>query len=221
MKIFRAECVQCGAECGFAEMLCAGCVEELPRVKARCSGCGYALSVEASFCIHCTERENGIDHYYSDYYYTGAAKHMLALIKYYWRLRGSGQMGSLCLADGVDFTSYDAVVPIPYHFLRRLMRFRQPLDLMASGLKKSFGVDMASLLSRVRYTGYQSSLTRRERMKNIRNVFRLTDDVAGRKILLIDDVITTGATLREAARVLKKGGAETVDVYTLMAGVPR
>lgn len=221
MRVLSAECLSCGGSCDFDRILCADCAAGLRRVVHRCSNCGHALSVDARYCIHCIQSAGAVRRYYADYLYTGALKQALLSIKFHWRIRGCGQLGSFCIADGVDFAAYDAVVPVPYYWIRRLSRYRQPVDMIMDGLHRLYGVTGSHVLDRVRHTQYQARLNKRERAANIRGAFRLNGDVSGQKIMLVDDVVTTGATIREAAATLRRGGAEVVDVYTLMAGVPR
>ncbi len=219
-KAFRSLCVGCGGECGYDKMLCPDCVAELPRPEIFCGGCGHPLPVPAEHCKHCDDREAGIDCYHSDYLYTGVMRDIIRRIKYDWRWRGTGQLGELCEAAGLNPADYDRMAPIPFHFLRRFARYVQPVTVVAGSLQKS-GFRYSNLLTRTVHTEYQSRLSRSERRDNVRGVFKVNEDVRGMRILLVDDVITTGATLAEAAKTLKRRGAERVDVYTLLTGVPR
>ena len=114
--------------------------------------------------------------------------------------------------------SIDLVVPVPLHVKRLRERgFNQAYLLVRTWAKKE-GVQVDSLaLRRHRYTEPQTVLTRADRIKNTRQAFSLRhpESVKGKKILLVDDVYTTGATVNECARVLMNGRAESVDVLTL------
>jgi ComF family protein len=95
------------------------------------------------------------------------------------------------------------------------MRYIQPVNEMQKALLKR--ICFENLLKRTRYTAYQSKLSKAERAKNIKGVFETRANLKGKKILLVDDILTTGSTLREAAKTLKKAGADRVDIYTLFA----
>jgi ComF family protein len=203
-------------------MICPDCVQGLPRFEHFCKGCGHPTSVDTAHCKHCDDKLKGIDFYYTDYIYIDAVKAMIHEIKFNWRWRGASQLSQLLVASGVDFASYDRVVPIPYHILRRFVRYRQPVELLMKGIL-SITPDIAHdrALYRIKNTVYQARLSRRQRIKNVKNIFALKGGVSGERILLVDDILTTGATVSEAAKVLKRAGAAKVDLYTFAAGMVR
>jgi len=117
----------------------------------------------------------------------------------------------------------DLVAPVPLHWRRLLTRRYNQAQLLA---RVAVGAAPASrarlvpdLLRRRRWTGSQSGLLARQRHDNVRQAFdlhpRRAADVAGKSVLLIDDVLTTGATVEACVRVLQRGGARHVDVLTL------
>jgi ComF family protein len=111
------------------------------------------------------------------------------------------------------FDNMDLIVPVPIHHTRRRERGYNQAEIIAKELSNLSGIPINSrLLSRTRQTGTQTALTRGERSRNIGKAFRLKGDVKGRKILLVDDVFTTGATVNECARVLMEAGAAEVRV---------
>ena len=121
-----------------------------------------------------------------------------------------------------DVDEIDLLVSVPLHVKRLRERgFNQAYLLIRSWAKKD-GITLDGLtLCRSRRTEPQTTLSRPERRKNIKGAFSLqhSEKIRGRKILLVDDVYTTGATVNECARVLMKAGAEFVDVLTLARAV--
>lgn len=112
----------------------------------------------------------------------------------------------------------DVVVPVPVHPERLLERGYNHAELLSEKIAKILGKPHGpSVLRRVRHTERQSGLTRRSRLENIRGAFEAVcpGEVAGRKILLIDDVLTTGSTASECARVLLRAGGTSVAVAVL------
>jgi ComF family protein len=117
----------------------------------------------------------------------------------------------------------DVVVPVPMHWLRRLWRKTHPAGTIARAVACDLRLPVVShaLVCR-RLLRQQTSLTAAERRKNVRGAFfvRRKRAIAGRRILLVDDVMTTGATAREASRMLLQAGAKCVFVATLARSTP-
>lgn len=114
----------------------------------------------------------------------------------------------------------DALVPVPLHALRIREREFNQSAMLAGHLGKSVRIPVADVLRRVRSTGTQTRLDRRERMQNLRNAFALRKDadVKDKSLLLVDDVLTTGSTLDACASVLLEHGAASVRALTLARG---
>lgn len=157
--------------------------------------------------------------------YSGVACDMVRGLKYSdrtdlapWMARWMQRAGAELLADA------DMIVPVPLYWRRFFRRkFNQSAEL-ARALSVNSGVRFKpSVVKRVRQTRPQVGLERREREDNLRGAFRVPPEgalaVAGQRVLLIDDVYTTGATVRAVTIALKKGGAKAVDVLTF-ARVP-
>jgi ComF family protein len=106
---------------------------------------------------------------------------------------------------------FDVMVPVPLHPARQRERGFNQAILLAQLLTAQTSIPCRPLLKRIRYTTTQTTLDRSERMENLHNAFRLRQnvDVRGLRVLLIDDVLTTGSTLSECARVLKRAGAKS------------
>src|SRR5215470_258787 len=111
---------------------------------------------------------------------------------------------------------FDVIVPVPLHPARHRERGFNQASLLAELLSAHTSIPCKPLLKRIRYTTTQTALDRSERMENLHNAFRLRQnvDVRGLRMLLIDDVLTTGSTLSECARVLKRAGALSVHAAT-------
>ncbi|WP_454015125.1 ComF family protein [Aquamicrobium terrae] len=158
--------------------------------------------------------------------YSGIAQQMVQGLKYRdrtdlapWMARWMARAGAELVAEA------DLAVPVPLHWRRFLKRrFNQSAEL-ARALAGLTGLAFSpSVLKRVKGTRQQVGLERAQREENVRAAFRVPAEaeigIAGRRVLLIDDVYTTGATVRAAARALKKGGAGAVDVLTFARVLP-
>jgi ComF family protein len=114
----------------------------------------------------------------------------------------------------------DLVVPVPLHWRRLFIRRYNQAALLARMAAREAGVALApDLLRRARWTGSQAGLKAKERRRNVRQAFdvppRWQAKLAGKSVLLVDDVLTTGATVEACVRALQKAGAAHVDVLTL------
>ncbi len=152
--------------------------------------------------------------------YEGPARELVQRLKFNDRLELAKGMGRLMAVAGRDLIADCAlVVPVPLHWTRAWARRCNQATELARVIAAQTGVTLApGLLRRVRRTHTQVGLTRAQRRDNLQGAFRLSTEAAlaltGRRVLLVDDVLTTGATCNAAARVLLRGGAAAVDVLT-------
>lgn len=158
--------------------------------------------------------------------YAGVAREMVQGLKYHDRTDLAPWMAGWMRRAGAELIAdAEVIVPVPLHWRRFFRRqFNQSAEL-ARALARQTGLPFEpSVLRRVKPTRQQVGLERREREENVRAAFRVPPEaeiqIAGRSVLVVDDVFTTGATLRSAARALKKGGAGAVDVLTFARVLP-
>jgi ComF family protein len=113
----------------------------------------------------------------------------------------------------------DALLPVPLHWHRQALRGFNQADELAVPLARSLGIPVLRNVRRVRHTPPQSELGAGERRKNLNAAFRLCDRIRARHVLLVDDVVTTGATSMELARAALRAGAEKVSVLAVARSV--
>jgi ComF family protein len=153
--------------------------------------------------------------------YNGSLMAAIHRLKYGGKTSLSKPLGALAKETFYQFWeagSIDLLLPVPLHIKRLRERGFNQAHLVNKKWAGPEGVPFDGLtLSRNRWTEPQTSLTRAERRKNVKGAFsvRHPNKAKGRRILLVDDVFTTGATVNECSRVLMKAGAESVDVLTL------
>ena len=121
----------------------------------------------------------------------------------------------LLLAE--KFDDIDYIVPVPLHYRRFFKRGYNQSEVIASMLAKQLNKPYKNLLKRTRSTQRQATLSREERLKNLQGAFAVKKPahVSGKKILLVDDVLTTGATLHACAEALQQAGSAELLVFTL------
>jgi ComF family protein len=203
--------------------VCPGCAGLLAqRTTGYCPGCGafYDNHDPPYACLSCRNSPQPFDRlgFYS--VYGGVLRELLLEFKFHSRL-GLVRLLDVLLAQAVavHFPSerFDLVVPVPAHSLRLVRRgFNQSMVLARlAGRRLSVPVD-GGALRRVRHTPPQSGLTRRERETNLLHAFVARESrCRDKRILLVDDVATTGSTLAACARTLREAGASTVHAIVI------
>jgi ComF family protein len=169
-------------------------------------------------CKECEDRESPLDGLRAFSTYDGA----LRLAHHYFKFEGMPSLAPVLgarmagsLMDGWKGTGA-VLVPVPLSSDRERERGYNPSRLLAQEVSRTTGIPVAELLVKVRSTKPQMKLDRKERLKSPRGAYALKEGLNPTgNIVLVDDVMTTGATLEECARVLKKGGAASVKAIVL------
>lgn len=208
--LLAPRCVLCGAGSG-GPPLCPSCAADLPRLpEACCPGC--ALPTPGGLrCGACLRAPPHFDRTHALYRYDFPVDALIHALKYGHQLALATFLGEQIAERLPGGERVDLVLPLPLHAGRLRQRgFNQALEL-ARPLGRRLNIPLApGICQRVRPTAPQATLPWKERAANLHNAFAVTDDLRGRHILLVDDVMTTGATLNECARTLKLHGAERV-----------
>ncbi len=177
---------------------------------------------EPHFCSDCLETRPPFSLHRSASKYEGKVKDIILLFKYHhYKVLGKelARFAYQVLKEEEElWRKVDALIPVPLHPRKRRKRgFNQAL-VIAEELEKIKGIQVAQgTLLKIKNVPAQTSLDAEDREKNVIGVFRVAQDdqIKGKRLLLIDDVYTTGATVRECSRVLKKAGAKEVKAITL------
>lgn len=210
---FAPRCLLCGAAAGY-DGLCDGCRTELPWLDAAgCEICAHPLPA-AGLCGRCLADPPHYDRVIAACRYAFPLDALIHSYKYGGRLAAAAALAGLL--DGRITRKPDLIVPVPLTPQRLRERgFNQALEI-ARLLGKSLGVAVdAGLCIKTRDTAPQSTLPWKTRRKNIRGAFVVLGDLEGRHVAVVDDVLTTGATLGELARNLKRAGAASVTGYVI------
>ena len=148
--------------------------------------------------------------------FTGAGRQLVLRYKYADRTDCTGFLAGLLHKASKDMLgSVDLIVPVPIARMRLFWRRYNQSALLASRLAKLAGKEWAPVLKTTRRTKDQILLSKNKRRTNVRGAFTATENLANKRILLVDDVRTSGATAAECSKVLLKSGAESVRVATL------
>jgi len=124
-----------------------------------------------------------------------------------------GKLLAESLKDKIKSWKIDLIIPVPLHHLKKAERGYNQAEYIAKGISKKLGIqELNTVIGRVRYTESQTSMTLQEREQNIAKAFKVKrkKKIKSRNVLLVDDVIATGATVKECGKILKENGAKLV-----------
>ena len=217
-------CTICSANVAPREYLCEECEAKITRiVPPFCAKCSepFEGAITGPFtCANCAHRTIYFDAAVSAYRSRGIVRRIILDFKYGRRLYLRHLVARWLFAalddDRLRQQRFDVIVPVPLHSARERERGFNQATLLAELASAQMSLQARPLLERTRYTTTQTAFDRAERMENLHGAFRLrkSADVRKLRVLLIDDVLTTGSTLSECARVLKKAGAISVHAAT-------
>ncbi len=208
------------------KILCDLCAQRIPFNRVPfCQKCSRPVSHGNRLCHQCLRHNYAFDQAWGTTYYTGPMLKLLPLFKYHEKIALSSCWGDFLWEFFQKYCQnkhFDILMPLPLHPVRQRERgFNQAL-LITKELNKHLHLPISARnLRRIRHTPHQALLSQKERWTNIHGAFKITDskEIHKKNILLIDDLLTTGATLSEAAACLKKAGANEVYCMTLAIAV--
>jgi len=211
--VFPKFCVGCGWE---GTWLCPKCTHDILEVKSQvCPECGR-LSENGLYCQRCrlepNSRRKPLQGIVAAFYYEeGPIKEMVHNFKYNSILEFKGILGQGLAAAAKDLRG-DIVTFTPLHPRRLSQRGYNQAEILAREASRNLKIPVQNLLTKTKHTKRQVGLLGSKRRKNLTNVFRSRKgiDIKNKKILIVDDITTTGTTLNECARVLKAAGAKEV-----------
>ena len=225
---YPPHCAMCGADTRAGRHLCEPCAEKSVRIEAPfCRQCSQPFdgAIDGTFtCSNCEDRQFHFDCAVSRYRSTGLVRELVHRFKYdrclYLRQTLAAWLAETLDDARITAHRFDYLVPVPLHAARQRDREFNQASILAELIAERHGEVVLHALKRIRYTTTQTRLDREERMQNLRNAFRVQQArrVADSHLILVDDVFTTGSTVDECARVLKKAGAASVRVITVARG---
>lgn len=217
----EGQCALCGVATGKGEMLCGPCRADLPRITACCVRCATPMADEG-LCGRCQRHSPPYHHVRAAFCYLAPVDFLIHGMKFNQRLgyaRLLGELMTQCLLREERLPG--AIIPVPLHRGRLRQRgYNQALELARPVAKAlGVGIDYRTCV-RTRATPSQVSLDAAQRRRNVRGAFGLVRSPAYRHVAIVDDVMTTGSTVAEMARLLRSDGTERVDVWVCARAAP-
>ncbi|QSZ27961.1 ComF family protein [Aceticella autotrophica] len=217
----KTTCLLCGEIIKEQFMICKNCEKKLKFIDERaCKICGKPLE-QYGICPDCENNRHIFDCNVSAFEYDEKMKELIARFKYY-NERQLSDFFSYYMTESIKKRDWniDVIIPVPLHKSKLNERGFNQSELIARNISYKLNVGMSKALRRLRDTPTQTVLNREYRINNVKDAFKALyfDAIKGKNILLIDDILTTGATLDECAKVLKDAGATKVYTATIATG---
>lgn len=216
----------------FPQVRCFGCNEprKITPGSALCDACTaslVSLRIPEQACPHCRSSKKAdqacaycassgmqyLDRAFAPFTYSGVARQLVHHLKFGPFDLVAGPLAA-AMAECVSGQTFDWMVPVPLHPSGERERGVNQAMLLCRLISSQTSLPILNALAKIRRTKRQSSLAGRKRVTNVKGAFSVRDNVENLKILLVDDVRTTGATARECAKVLREAGASSVSLLT-------
>lgn len=217
--LFPPTCLLCGNPGHQSRDLCHACHNSLPYNHYCCYRCGEILETKNTtpyLCGKCHKQPPAYDETHAPFLYQGSIRHLIYHFKFNARYENARLLGSLLaeyLSESAEMP--DCIIPVPLHPLRYRERgFNQSIEIARTVSRKlEIPLDLSSC-RRDRNTEHQTNLPAKDRIKNMKNAFSMNKFISARHIAILDDVMTTGTTVNELAKILAKAGVQRIDVWT-------
>lgn len=215
--VLPSTCLLCGAAGADELDLCSECVAELPRNHTCCARCALPLAAPAAMCGECVRRAPPWDAAWAPFRYGWPLDRLESRFKFSADLAAGRVLSTLWQREACPLNLPALILPVPLHRTRLRRRGYNQANELAAPLARFLGVAVCSgVLRRQRATEAQTELDAVHRRRNVRGAFTLREGAElPSHVAILDDVMTTGATVAECARVLKRAGTARVDVWAL------
>lgn len=221
--LFPATCLLCNAHSDCEQDLCKACAADLPRLQNTCLQCALPLAVHAAVtqlkCGNCLRFAPYYDTTIALWNYQEPVAQLVTHLKFHHQLKYARLLGELLTEELLvrqqqGYVLPEVIIPVPLHVSRLRERgFNQSLEIARFIAKRlQLDIDISSC-QRQRATLAQSTIPAAQRKKNMHNAFAVVRPVAAKHVSIIDDVVTTGHTVNEMSKQLRKAGVQRIDIW--------
>lgn len=217
-RLFPPYCLLCGDPSMLERNLCDGCFAALPRPERSCPRCAAALPTVLAadvVCGRCQHTPPTFDRAVAALTYEEPARYLIRALKFHRNLAAGRLLGELLAERAKTLTPLpQAILPVPLHSKRYRERGFNQAHELAIPIAHALGIPLLNHgVRRARATTPQPGLSAQQRRENLRGAFVVTRALAVEHVALVDDVMTTGATLDALAAALRQVGAQQIDVW--------
>ncbi|WP_319782990.1 ComF family protein [Oceanisphaera sp. IT1-181] len=212
--LWWGQCLLCRHDCQQQALICQQCRNELPQLSHPCSQCAFPLTLDDAHCGRCQRYPQPWQRMQVLADFEPPFSGLIHGLKYHHQTLNGRLLGQL-LAQQVSPPYPEAILPVPLHWWRQLRRGYNQAFEIALGMQNVLPIQIDNhSLKRRRHTATQTQLTRIQRQKNLHQAFTARS-LPYRHVALLDDVITTGSTMKELTQLLHQQGVEVVEVWAL------
>ncbi|MBE5996492.1 MAG: ComF family protein [Lachnospiraceae bacterium] len=226
--LYPPRCPFCGEAVPVGQRYHSACAEKIPRIRGmRCQKCGKPTAEGEKLCGDCSAAEHRFDAGFGAFVYDGAVRDALLALKFRGKKEYADVLGEMTAEEAGEFLREQKIVlflPVPMHRKKQKFRGYNQAGVLADAISFHTGIPvLKNTLVRTRGTSAMKTLGVQERRENLRGAFLVRDPlpVRGKKICLIDDIYTTGATADGCAEACFAAGAAGVCVLTAGIGDDR
>lgn len=219
-SFFPYTCIFCNARTKQEIDLCDECENDLPKILHTCFTCGMPITQnqeEKLICGDCQKNPPYYQRTYTAFHYEKPISILITHLKFHHKLLYAKILGKLFIkkfSEDIEKDPPEIIIPLPLHYKRLKERgFNQSLEIareISKSLKIPFDIKHCY---RIKATVPQSEISAKLREDNIKNAFTVSEKFHAKHVAIFDDVVTTGNTVREFAKVLRKNGVEKIDVW--------
>lgn len=196
--------------------VCTPCYIELPFQGNNCHQCGQRFASDHDYCGRCLNAPPSFDRCFCPFEYKSGIKELICNIKYREKpslAKAAAQLLAREIVEqGIELPQ--AIIPVPMHLKRLRSRGYNHSNLIAKHLSRILNIPhIENLVVKTKFTPTQAGLSLKKRKTNLKNSFELTKTIGFKRVAIIDDVMTTGATAEEIAKILKKNGVDYIQVW--------
>lgn len=218
--VYPPTCLLCG-DTGFRSMdLCEACYSDLPAYHGGCPNCAAPLPTQTGttqLCADCQKQQPAFDSVLAGFHYQEPIRHLIHNLKFASRFANARLLGKLMTEQITDHgTMPGAIIPVPLHPKRYRQRgFNQSIEI-GRHISHQLEIPLAlNLCKRIRHSTPQSELNAKQRRRNLARIFSVSEKPKINSVAIIDDVMTTGSTVRSLARTLKQSGIQHIQVWVI------
>ena len=218
-------CMFCGNSANSKMALCVNCHESLPWIMHACKGCATPLLGEDIFCGICIKIPYGLSEICALFEYRQPIKYFISSLKFNHKLIYA-KFFSKCFIESISKSKQvdlpQAIIPMPLHNKRIQHRgFNQAIEI-SRPIAKYFNIPLLRrCIIRTRHVLPQSDLSKKQRILSVKNIFSVAESKDYKHVAIVDDVMTTGSSVRSLIGTLKKSGIERIDLWVVARAVMR